>query len=97
MSEHVERPTTVGELDIKASVLSYLRMKADFAMLSESDQLQCRYLERDLLDSLGIVEMVSEFERVFGVQFSMDDLQSEEFQSPAGVIALVERLKGARS
>jgi acyl carrier protein len=80
--------------DVKSEVLSFFRMKGDFAALSETDQLRCRYLEGDVLDSLGIVEMVSEFERRFAIQFSMDDLQSEEFQTPAGVIALVVRLKG---
>lgn len=81
--------------DVKAEVLSFFRLKGDFASLPETDQLSCRYLEGDVLDSLGIIEMVSEFERRFAIQFSMDDLQSEEFQTPAGVIALVVRRKGA--
>lgn len=87
---------TAEQPDTVATVLSYLRTTAGFAALSEADQLQCRYLERDVLDSLGIVGLVSELERIFDVQFSMDDLQSEEFQTPAGVAAIVERLKRVR-
>src|SRR5438105_3983137 len=89
-------PAASGSSDVKAVVLAYLRQKGDFASRSERDQLQCRYLEGGVLDSLGIVDMIGEFERVFAVQFSMDDLQSIEFQTPGGLIALVERLKSAR-
>ena len=82
---------------IVATVLGYFRTIPSFAGLSEDDQLQCRYLEREILDSLGIVGLVSELERAFAVQFSMDDLESEEFQTPAGLVALVERLMSARA
>jgi hypothetical protein len=80
---------------IRATVLSYFRSIPSFAALSENDQWQCRYLERDVLDSLGIVGLIAELERAFDVQFSMDDLQSEEFRTPAGLVALVDRLKGS--
>ena len=81
---------------IVAAVLGYFRTIPNFAALSEDDQLQCRYLEREILDSLGIVGLVAELERAFVVQFSMDDFESDEFQTPAGLVALVERLKSAR-
>ena len=83
--------------DVAATVLAHLRTRAVFAALSEADQWQCRYMEGEVLDSLGIVGLVSELERVFDVQFSIDDLQSEAFQTPAGVVAIVERLTSARS
>lgn len=96
MGRDPARPIAADEPDITATVLSHLRTKAEFAALSETDQWQCRYLESDVLDSLGIVGLVTELEQVFDVQFSIDDLQSEEFQTPAGVVAIVERLKSAR-
>ena len=54
---------------IRATVLAYFRSIPAFAVLSDADQLQCRYLERDVLDSLGIVGLVAELERAFEVQF----------------------------
>ena len=88
-------PEHALEPAIRATVLSYFRSVPAFAALSDTDQLQCRYLEREVLDSLGIVGLVAELESAFEIQFSMDDFQSEEFQTPAGLVALVERLKGA--
>ena len=104
-----DQPSVVGGGTIEAiriegtqrieneTVLSYFRAFAAFAALPETDQMQCRYLEREILDSLGIVGLVSELERAFDVQFSMDDFESEQFQTPAGLVAIVGRLTNGKS
>ena len=97
MSRELGRASAVTESEIRAAVLSYFRTIAAFAALSETDQMQCRYLERDILDSLGIVGLVSDLERAFDVQFSMNDFESEQFQTPAGLVAIVERLRNGTS
>jgi Phosphopantetheine attachment site len=50
------------------------------------------YLDDRLIDSLGIITMVSEFESALGVRFSAEDMQSYEFQSVGGLIAILDRL-----
>jgi acyl carrier protein len=50
------------------------------------------YLDDGLIDSLGIITMVSEFESALGVRFSAEDMQSYEFQSVGGLITILDRL-----
>jgi acyl carrier protein len=50
------------------------------------------YLDDGLIDSLGIITMVSEFESALGVRFSAEDMQSYDFQSVGGLIAILDRL-----
>jgi acyl carrier protein len=58
------------------------------------DALAVRYLDEGLIDSLGIVTMVSEFESALDIRFSADDMQSYEFQTVGGLISIIDRLSG---
>jgi acyl carrier protein len=78
---------------VKDAVLAYLGAKGELP----ADEAQLRgfeYLEKGLLDSFGIVEMITEFEGRFEIQFSPEDLQSAEFRTIGGLIDLLERLRG---
>jgi acyl carrier protein len=57
-----------------------------------SEALGVHYLDDGLIDSLGIITMVSEFESALGVRFSAEDMQSYEFQSVGGLITILDRL-----
>lgn len=78
--------------EVKAEVLRYLEGKGKLPGATEADKLRYEYLSAGLIDSLGIVEMVEEFERRFGVRFRPEDLQSQDFQTVGGLIGLIERL-----
>jgi acyl carrier protein len=60
-------------------------------------KLACAYLDAQVIDSMGLVEMVSEFEEAFGIRFETDDLQADEFQTVGGLVATIDRLRAAAS
>lgn len=57
------------------------------------EKLACHYLDIKIIDSMGIIEMVSLFEDKFKIRFEAEHLQSNEFQTIGGLITLVERLR----
>jgi acyl carrier protein len=77
----------------KTKVLQFLNSKGEIPGATEEEQLRYAYLENRLIDSMGIIEMVVEFESQFGIQFSPDHMSSQEFQTVGGLIALIERLQ----
>ncbi len=63
---------------------------------NEQELMACAYLDAGIIDSLGVIEMVSEFESKFSIRFSADDLQSDQFLTIGGLIALINRLRAAK-
>lgn len=60
--------------------------------------LDVNYLDAGLLSSLEVVELVTEIEDEFGIQFSEADFQNERFVTISGLSDLIlERLTQARS
>jgi len=57
------------------------------------EKLRCHYLDIKIIDSMGIIEMVSFFEDKFKIRFEAEHLQSNEFQTVGGLITLVDRLR----
>ena len=51
-------------------------------------------LASDILDSLGIMELVSFLEGHYGIRVSDDDLTPENFQTVDSIVAFVDRKKG---
>jgi hypothetical protein len=85
-------------MDTKTGVFNFFSRNARTALpASLADVLACHYLDEGLIDSLGIVIMISELEPEFGIHFSAEDMQSYEFQTIGGLIALIDRLRGQAS
>jgi len=61
------------------------------------ERLSCHYLDIKIIDSMGIIEMVSHFEEIFKIQFSSEDLQCEEFQTVGGLIQVIQKLRASHS
>jgi len=57
------------------------------------EKLACHYLDIKIIDSMGIIEMVTLFEDSFKIRFEAEDLQSNEFQTVGGLIELIDRLR----
>jgi acyl carrier protein len=82
-------------MDTKTGVINFFSRNARKALpKSSAEILACSYLDEGLIDSLGIVIMLSELEPEFGIRFSAEDMQSYEFQTIGGLIALIDRLRG---
>jgi acyl carrier protein len=78
-------------MSIKESVLAYFANKKTLAG-SEDEQLCIRYLNEGIIDSMGIIDLITHFEDRYQIRFEADDLQSEEFQTIGGLVHIVERL-----
>ena len=59
---------------------------------SGADALGVHYLDEGLIDSFGIVVMISDFEGALGITFTAQDMQSYEFQTVGGLIGILDRL-----
>ena len=47
-----------------------------------------------ILDSFDVVSIISELDDAFGVQIRIDELDPENFNSAASIMALIEKLQG---
>lgn len=85
----------MDDRQIHERVLGYMRSKGAIPGDTEEAKLSFEYLTSGLIDSLGIVRMVVEFEREFGVHFEPAHMQSQDFQTVGGLIRLIQRLSRA--
>ena len=47
-----------------------------------------------ILDSFDVVSLISALDDAFGVQIRIDELDPENFNSAASIMALIEKLQG---
>jgi acyl carrier protein len=87
MSQQTEAPSP------RDVVFSFFQTKGSIGGTTEAEQRAFDYVDGALLDSFGIVEMVTEFEARFEIKFSTDDLQSPGFRTIGGLIEIIERLR----
>jgi acyl carrier protein len=52
-------------------------------------------IDNGLLDSLGLLELVSFLEHTFCVVLPLDEFVPENFRTPAAILALTDRLRPA--
>ena len=74
--------------DIGAVVTQYLQQR--FPLLGAVD-LATPLLGNAAIDSLGFLEVVTFLEERFGLALDDDDFDADNLQSPATLVALVER------
>ena len=78
--------------DIKNYVLIYFQSKGTIPGETEIERLACAYLEVPLIDSMGIIEMITEFEKTLQISFSSQHMQSPEFRTIGGIVELIQNL-----
>ena len=84
-------------MNIKKEVIAFLESHNSIPGDTEEEKLECQYLDVGVIDSMGIVMMITEFEEKFGIQFNGDHLQSDGFLTVGGVIGIIEELHQAAS
>lgn len=67
-------------------ILAELRPDVDFTQ-------EQNLIDDGVLDSFDIVSLVSELADAFDVEIHVDDLLPENFNTPAAMLALVEKLQ----
>jgi acyl carrier protein len=65
------------------------------ALPDGKEAFDVHYLDAELIDSFGIITMISDFEGALGITFSSEDKQSYEFQTVGGLISIIDRLAAA--
>jgi acyl carrier protein len=75
------------EATIRRFIVSNLMMKKDENIIALDDPL----LEKGIVDSWGIVELVEFLRREFGVQVDDSEILPENFQDVRSIAALVRR------
>ncbi len=86
-------------MNVKEEVLSFFKANALKPLPgdTEADHLGCHYLDIGIIDSIGIVKMVMEFEEKFKIQFDADCMQTYEFQTIGGLVQIIEQLRGEKN
>ena len=56
----------------------------------EKGVLECYYLDQGVIDSIGIINMITSFESEFDISFEAEDMQSYDFQTVGGLIRIIE-------
>jgi len=49
------------------------------------------YFDEDYIDSLGVFELISTFEEQFGIEFTDDDFENQNFVIINGLIDIIEK------
>ena len=56
-----------------------------------AEGLKVHYLDEGLIDSLGIVTLITEIESSLGINLTAEEMQSFEFQTVGGLIGIIRR------
>ncbi len=73
-------------MDKLLGILKGIRPDVDF-------ENETSLVDDGILDSFDVVSIISELDDAFGVQIRIDELDPENFNSAASIMALIEKLK----
>lgn len=76
-------------------VLSQLSRERPIPGETEDEQLATDYLRAELLDSLGLIELIGELEAQLGIELTQDDFEDPRFKTVGGLIAIAEERRAA--
>jgi len=79
------------QMDVSTVVLDYFCTRHAIPGSTAEDKLACEYLDGGIVDSMGIISLVIELEGMFDVQFTPEDMQSEDFRTIGGLVRVIER------
>ena len=48
-------------------------------------------IEEEILDSMGLLLLITELEKEYQIEISLDDLQADDFENLDNIVALVKR------
>lgn len=82
-------------MNVTQTVLEFFDSRGGLPGSTEQEKLACSYLDAKVIDSMGIIDMISHFEDSFGIRFEADDMQSEQFQTVGGLVQVIEKLRAA--
>lgn len=76
---------------VEETVLSVLKQRG--ALHDEHDEMRhTDYVESGLVDSLGLMNLVTELETIFDVELEEDDFMQENFRTIGGLIDIMNEV-----
>ena len=79
-------------MDVVNKVIEFFFSKGLSQKYTQDEILNYNYFESGLIDSMGTIEMVEQFEQLFNIKFSMDDMLSDDFLVVGDLINLINKL-----
>lgn len=76
-------------------IFEYLQRRQPIPGATRDEQLRCAYLEAGVLDSLGLIDLVTEIESRFGIRFENEDFEDDRFRTVGGLIDMIESKRPA--
>jgi acyl carrier protein len=77
---------------IRQFILTNFLFSSDESLLKSDDSL----LDRGILDSTGVLELVAFLQSSFGIKVSDDEFVPENLDSVTKIVAFIEHKRGAR-
>ena len=76
-------------MDYSKEISQYIQKKYSLEDLKESDYL----FTTGVIDSFGIVELISDLERDYNIHFEADDLKKENLETVSAIAKLIAAKK----
>jgi acyl carrier protein len=67
----------------------WFQSRAKLGTQAKEFSLDINYFEAGWLTSMEVVELITEIEQQFGIEFSDDDMQDQRFETIAGLAELI--------
>lgn len=79
---------------VKEFIIEYIQR--EYTVSDDTDIMNLNYVEEGYIDSLGLIQFIAVIEDEFGIEFSDDDLASEDVKVVGKIINLVtSKMEGA--
>ena len=80
-------------MNVTQIIFEYFDSRGGLPGSTQDEKLACAYLDAKIIDSMGIIDMITSLEDRCGIHFEADDLQSPEFLTVGGLIGVIEKLR----
>ena len=72
---------------MEEKILTILRDIKPYVDIDRTSEL----IEEEILDSMGLLLLITELEKEYQIEISLDDLQADDFENLDNIVALVKR------
>lgn len=72
---------------MEEKILTILRDINPYVDIDRTSEL----IEEEILDSMGLLLLITELEKEYQIEISLDDLQADDFENLDNIVALVKR------
>ncbi len=78
-------------------VLAWFEKRGSVPGATPAEKAACDYFAAGLIDSMAVVELISELETQFGVRFLDSHFQERRFSTIGGIAEIVEELRAEKA